>query len=256
MARSRSPRDDPAIRDFDNVLARCTLYTPAPPIACGRPYVRVTQLTEWFRSLGPRENGGNIKQARRLIDYAYCQWPGYPRTNPMSTDKLFDQSMGCIIIFSILLKMDRGCLVHLFRSQQKFDHNLPIHVQNLNQIFYTMLEPAREHNIHFDPTTLANEFDELQWQFCPAKFELGEEQIFHHKQIIPIFEKSKLSESGGTAVLWQIAVLEEFVADNLAAVVEKSRYHEPGDEQGYVRRLDRNRCLLWTLMNLRGFTLL
>lgn len=238
MARSRSPRDDPAIRDFDDELARCTLRTPAPPIACGRSYVRVSQLTVWFHSLVPRNDGGSITQARRLLDYAYRHWPGYPRTDPMPVIKLVDPNIGCIIIFSILLKMDRGCLVHLFRSQQKFDHNLPIHVRDLNQMFYTMLEPAREHNIHLDPTALAHEFDDLQWQFCPAKFELGEEQIFHHKQIIPIIEKSKLSESGGTAVLWQIAVLEEFVADNLAAVTEKSRYREPGDDQGYVRPLD------------------
>lgn len=234
MARSRTPSDEPAMMDFRNELAHCTLYTPKPPIACGRPYVRVSRLAAWFSSPGRREDGSNTTQARRLLDYAYRHWREYGRTDPMPTQKLFDPSMGCICIFSILLEMDRGCLVHFFRRQQKFDHNLPIHVQDLNQIFYAMLKPAREHDIHFDPKVLAREFDDLQWRFCPAKFELGEEQIFLHQQVIPIIEKSKLSESGGTAVLWQIAVLEEFVADNLKAVVEKSRYQEP-DDQGYVR---------------------
>ncbi|KUJ16335.1 uncharacterized protein LY89DRAFT_719074 [Mollisia scopiformis] len=214
MARARATRDHPAVRDFDNELYRCTLYTPPPPLSSGRPQ-------------GLREDGSSYYQAQGLLDYAYRHWPGYPRINPVTPAKLLDPHTGCILIFSILLMMDRGCLVHLFRSQQMFDRNLPINVSALEEIFHTMLESAREHGFHLDPIALTHEFDDLQWKFCPARFDLGEEQYFNNpKQIIPIVERSILSESGGTAVLWQVAILEEFVSSKLAVTVTRSRYRE------------------------------
>jgi len=154
----------------------------------------------------------------------------------MPTSKLFDtpgSATGCIKIFSILLKMGWGCLVHLFRSQQKCDHNLPIDIHNLNRIFQTILKKLSSRQIYFDPGALADEFDELQSQFCPAKFELEEESSFDQKQIIPIVKKSILSNKGGTAVLWQIEVLQEFVTDKLAAAVPQSQY-DPQDGLGPV----------------------
>ena len=84
---------------------------------------------------------------------------------------------------------------------------------------------------------LAVAFYREQWQFCPVKFGFADYRYFNdHSWIIPIHKKEIITDKGGTAKLWQIEVLKEFVSDTLQKVVKTSEYtpeHDP-DRLGAV----------------------
>lgn len=83
--------------------------------------------------------------------------------------------------------------------------------------------------------TLAAAFDKEQWAYCPAIFKNDEYLDFHTNRIIPIFSKEQINTKGGTATLWQIEVLEEFVHESLRKVLETSVYDDEEDQMGKVR---------------------
>lgn len=71
----------------------------------------------------------------------------------------------------------------------------------------------------------ATDFDNIQWRFCPAQFDLDMGREFWKNRILPICSRQPINlTKGGTAKLWQIAVLEEFVGKELREVVKNSVY--------------------------------
>jgi hypothetical protein len=81
---------------------------------------------------------------------------------------------------------------------------------------------------------LAVDFNREQWRFCPAKFELEMGRNFGKDRVLPFFIKEPINFKGGTASLWQIEVLEEFVGLKLRKTVRSSRYNSRKDSLGYV----------------------
>jgi hypothetical protein len=224
----QQPND--AIKDFEIELRKCTIKTPDPPLACGRSYVRVSKLITWLGSeAGLR--GYHTTQATRLVEYAYTNWRGAAR--PITREKLFDGENRCILVFCILLKLGWGDLVHVFRRVESVDKHLPIPLSTLQGIFHQIrAEDLRRAPPNLDQ--LAADFDREQWQFCPAKFDLEDCPDFHRNRIIPILKKAKINDKGGTATLWQVEVLQEFVGKKLQEVVQTSLYNIDEDHYGPV----------------------
>lgn len=228
--------DLPIIDIFQRRLAEYTITAPQPPLACGRAYVRVSKLSEWLKSEVRLPNNNTTTQVSRLLEYAYQDWPGRGHARPMTREKLVVGDNRCCLIFCILVKIGWGNLIHLFRKLEKADHHLPIPLSTLKTTFGTMCNryPAAFTTKTKDPDELAEKFDREQWQFCPAKFDLQEYPDFHEKRIIPILRKEKINSKGGTAILWQIEVLEEFVEKELREVMASSLYDNPKDNLGPV----------------------
>jgi hypothetical protein len=223
---------DLAIQDFRSALKGCTLETPDPPDACGRSYVLISKLLEWWESAATFQ-GHSMTQASRLLHYAYRDVPYHSRY--MNREKLFD-SPPCIIVFTILLKISCGDLVHLFRILQKFDKDLPIGIESLKSAFNRMATKRERPRDISNPDDLAAAFHKEQWKFCPVKFSLRDCPDFGPNHIIPIHKKEIISKKGGTAELWQIEVFKEFVAENLQGAVKSSEYtpEEDPDHLGAV----------------------
>ena len=223
-----------AIQEFMSKLAECTINTPEPPIACGRSYVRISKLVDWLQS-EDTVLFRNYKTTRAtiLLGYAYHNWKGHL---PMSREKLFDGEYRCIIVFSILLKLGWGHLIHLFRNHQLVDSKLPIYdLVHLKQTLVMMKEQSElPDDVPANPDEIAEAFDMAQYRFKPAVFQLEEFPTYNRKWIIPIHTKEKINEKGGTATLWQIEVLAEFVDDKLKDVVESSLYNNEEDTLGPV----------------------
>ena len=75
---------------------------------------------------------------------------------------------------------------------------------------------------------LPSRFYELQYLFCPAKFEMHGDDDWGEEVVIPICEKNPIKK-GGTAELWQISVPEEFVGPSLRNIASGSRFdNKPG----------------------------
>ncbi|KAL8855594.1 MAG: hypothetical protein Q9178_007786 [Gyalolechia marmorata] len=205
MAANRLSEYEQALSDLKAKVEACTMKA-----VCGRSYILVAELAQWLRST--LHTGSSTTQVGRLLMAAYgVQIP------PSSTEKLWDKDNCCLLVFCILLLIEKGHLIHVLLRFDVLDKHLPIPLQH----FRTKLQKAPIPDL----TQFAAEFDEKQWAFCPAKFDLHSGQEYNEHRILPICQKEKINEKGGTANLWQIEVKEEFVGHTLKEAVAFSRYN-------------------------------
>ncbi|KAL8922484.1 MAG: hypothetical protein Q9172_003549 [Xanthocarpia lactea] len=205
MAANRLSDYEQPLRDLKAKVEACTMKA-----VCGRSYILVAELAQWLRST--LHTGSSTTQVGRLLMAAYGQ-----QIPPSSTQKLWDKDNCCLLVFCILLLIEKGHLIDVLLRFDILDKHLPIPLQHLR----TKLHKARIPDL----TQLAAEFDEKQWAFCPAKFDLHSGQEYNEHRILPICQKAKINEKGGTANLWQIEVKEEFVGHTLKEAVAFSRYN-------------------------------
>ena len=208
---------DAAFEDFRTKLGNCTRKA-----VCGRTYVLVDEFTKWMRDRA--EPNSSITQAGRLLMAAYRD-TSHPGFLPVTSEQIFTGDDCSLLVFSILLELGVGNLVNQFQANELVDKKLPIRLWTLeNNLDNMRLPNAKE---------LAARFDEVQWRFCPARFELGSNKEYQGKRIIPICQK-RLINKGGTAQVWEISVQEQFVGPKIRAMVESSRFNDPNDEFGDV----------------------
>lgn len=206
MVDHRTFNHDDSIRDFSDKLHSYTRQA-----VCGRPYVLVAKLTQWLRSKVNPPAG--TTQVSRLLFAAYraSRSPGLPITP--ETCSVGDSS--CLLVFSILLVIDRGDLIDYFHRHNIVDKHLPVPLLLLKERL----------DGFSDAEQIAVLFDNVQWRFSPATFELHVGHTHLMNTIIPICKKSEINDKGGTAKLWQIEVQEEFIGPKLKDAVSKSRFN-------------------------------
>jgi hypothetical protein len=225
-----------AIRDFEAKLNDCTTRA-----ICGRTYIRTAKFTKWLRSkIGP---GSITTQATRLLHAAYHHriQPGLP----ISSEQISAGEHGCLLVFSILLELHLGHLVHHFQRQDIVDKHLPIDLRSLQAKIWLM---DREDLPNAE--SLPERFEKAQWRYCPAIFDLGVGWDHPRNKIIPICKKEQINDKGGTARLWQIAVQKEFVGHRLREAVSNSMFHDTKNNLGEVSLIQDSSLLI--LLNLRA----
>ncbi|KFY38314.1 hypothetical protein V494_04413 [Pseudogymnoascus sp. VKM F-4513 (FW-928)] len=201
-----------AISEFKAVLAKCTKKA-----ACGRKYVLVKRLKLWIESkvgLGLDDR----TQASRLLDFAYRTRSRNRPAPAITRGVLCHRENGCLLVFCILLKLDRGHLIDEFRKHNICDKHLPINL-------HLLLEKTRAIAVR-SPDSLSNEFNKLQWRFCPATFEMGLGKKLVPEHILPFCEKKLINTKGGTAQLWQVDVPAEFVGADIVRAISKHAVHD------------------------------
>ncbi|OBT67421.1 hypothetical protein VE03_03009 [Pseudogymnoascus sp. 23342-1-I1] len=192
--------------------------------ACGREYVLVSKLRLWLGSRVPQGADGRT-QTSRLLAFAYRGRSRDKPVLPIMPEVLSDIQDGCLLVFCILFELGRGDLIHLFFRQYLLDRYLPIPLQSLRDTVKKMPISNRDE--------LAEGFNNLQWRFCPVKFEMSMERYFPENQIMPFCKREKINDKGGTAQLWQIEVPEEFIGPNLAKAIKKEgKYDAINDSIG------------------------
>jgi hypothetical protein len=207
MAAIRVPSHDDIMRDFREKVKSCEITG-----ICGRPFIRIEKLKTWLSD--------NVV---RLLEAAYRSQdePALP------IDPDYVRRNDSLLIFSILLQLDCGNLVDRFHMLGLGEY-LPIDLSTLKARLGDLGTCAA------DADSLAERFDKQQWRYCPAKFRLNARRNYLPSHIIPISKKEAINEKGGTATVWQIEVLEEFIEERLRKVVSTSKFGEPGDSLGYV----------------------
>ena len=181
--------------------------------ACGRHFILVDRLQDWLRS----PIGGKGTYASRLLHrVAYSNWhkPGLP----ISSDKFKPGDDCCLLVFSILLNLERGDLIDVFSQKKLVDRLLPIPRHELDAI-------ANDG----DHSGLSSAFFELQHLFRPASFDLHDRNIWGEDKVVPIYRKIPI-KAGGTAKLWQIDVPEEYVGHALRDISSGSRFNAGSEE--------------------------
>ncbi|RDW60992.1 hypothetical protein BP6252_12375 [Coleophoma cylindrospora] len=203
-----------AINDFHHVLQQLTMRA-----VCSREYVRVERLKDWLQSQRFEET----TQLDHLLDDAYqgVYHDTYHDTefHPVSSSRLCATGECRLLVFSILLALGSYKYLDHFLQQGIHDKQLPIGMDKLRKLLSNNED-------------LVTAFDEKQRSFCPEIIELEMDRAYA-EEVVPIHKREIITCKGGTADLWQIEVLEEFVGPRLRAVVKDSKYDNPKDNLGY-----------------------
>ncbi|KAH7324079.1 kinase-like domain-containing protein [Rhexocercosporidium sp. MPI-PUGE-AT-0058] len=207
-----------AFRAFKLSLKRMTV---APTYDGAKPFVLVHSLIKWWKGSW---DGHGMTQVERLHHAVYANSEG--PFGPISASQL---SRGCLRVFSILLDLQLGHLVHKFQNSGIEDSRLP--VSNLDELHATImrmglgLENAEARN-------LAQKFHAKQWSFCPVDLSMDMSKNFDEKYIMPICQKQRINDKGGSATgIYLIEVQEEFVSPDLKRSAVK--YDSKEDSFGF-----------------------
>lgn len=182
--------------------------------------MRVKQLKQWLRSTLDQEGTTNL---HLILDYLFSRhW---------SLRDLFskDDNMRIDIVLCILLTIDQGKMVTQFQNNQLVDKYLPINYHYLREML---------------GERLAEDFNNAQWKFVPASFDIRSLKI-KSQQVLPIHQKEsvlkdrrgKPYQKGGTAELFTIEVLEDFVSEKLKSAIQRPPYSSEQDDLGLVSLL-------------------
>ena len=208
MAEVRKSVHDACLREFKRLIQDCTSQA-----VCGRSYVRVARLKTWLR--GRNEPHHHMTQIACLLHTAYRNDPiGWS----VESDRCASEESCCLLVFSILLLLNKSNLIHVFQRNNIMDYHLPKPLRELE----FALQGAGVDN----PRELAVAFNEKQWSFCPVNFDLHLSREYRQEEIIlPICRKEVINVKGGTAQLYQIDVREDFIGPRLRKAAARSRYN-------------------------------
>lgn len=180
---------------------------------CGRPYIQVEKLRNWLKEKWSKNT--DISWADLCLEAS--NQGNY--AGSLTLSDINAPGRECLLVFSILCEIGAPGLIREFQRQGLTDTKLPITLLELE----TDLSQLSIDNASF----LAEKFDERQWAFCPAKFDWSSPFACKKPTVLPICKRGILSNKGGTALLWQIAVQEEFVAPNLRRISARSQFDDP-----------------------------
>lgn len=145
-------------------------------------------------------------------------------------------------VISILLAIGQHRLLKHFSRLYK-DKGLPIALADLQECLLRDICPKvggfSEDTLDADVRAIAKEFNDMQWKFSPVILNI-EAIDLRDQHILPIYDKLALFtdekgrdlHKGGTAELFQVKVLEEFLAPALREKIPNSTYE---DKYGSVR---------------------
>lgn len=194
---------------------------------CGRAYILVSELTAWLarKKMLLSPDGKKLEVCNLNLLLREC----YPNAL-LRIDAEDLQKSNRILLFCILLEIGMGSRTCRFLPHVKSDNQLPMEKLELVRIF-TELGRERYLYEHEDPGTIAETFYLAQRKFSAPIFRLHMNKVFLKDHVLPIDKKQRSNEKDGVAEWWEVAVLEEFVEQELRDVARTSRYKDVTDDR-------------------------
>lgn len=204
-----------AFRDFERMLEK---FTVKPTHKDGRKFVLAESLVEWLKSQWPDHT---CSQAERLHKAVYYNQSGL--FEPISVDQLLSKKNGCVLVFSILLVLQRGALVDRFQRRGIVDSQIPMSLERLQKSIKEM------ELVQTDSDRLACSFYEKQYLFCPIIIYRNMARYYDKEEIMPICQKQKINDKAGSATgIYLVEIQEQFVEKDLRTGAVKYKDEKDG----------------------------
>lgn len=152
------------------------------------------EVVTGYSADGPQEfiplsrPGDYLKKSRRMFRLLEEVAPQCT-VSPQTVQNFYPQ------IFTILLQMGQGSYITKFVRNRCTDDNLP-----------TLEGPALLK--FFNNETMAREFEQRKWAICVPAFDsaLLEDTYYNPDEILPITKRTKISDCGGSAIIYRIEI--------------------------------------------------
>lgn len=193
---------------------------------CGLIYHDVVALRQWLE----QTQQGNTKSNAAVLLEDHQKLIGQDRLVPYDHTHFFNKDRCCLIVFAILMHLDHGELIDIFRDVDIVDDQLRL----LTEVNYSNLEKrlngVRSTNPQIRPKGIIEQFKRVLWSFCPASINHHMEGYYYSTNIIlPYCRKQKVNIKGGTASVYEVLVQEAFLDKHIqtalaAASVQDQEY--------------------------------
>ena len=178
------------------VLPICHLHNF--PCHCEDQFIRTASLYRWMEHKEDDESKTNVERLLEEVNAIPVLFP----------DSILKGEKRCVLVFSILLKQDRGNLIYIFQSAGIIDEHLGVSHYKLSGLE----EKLKDKKIS-DFDTIINRFERQKWEYCPARLELDMNKTFEDRLRLPFCERKKVNNKGGETIDFQVIVQEEFLSD-------------------------------------------
>jgi hypothetical protein len=184
----------------------------------GQPYIHRSLLIDWLLS----KHSSQTTYLDLLLDFAYSDCI----IVPVEAHQLSSSSRSSLLVFSLLLELGRGDLIHHFLRRALTDSKLPFSMTSLKQ--------AQMSGDHSETVDLAGQIFDKQWAYCPLTFDLNMGLDLPSATVIPIQQKLRINSKGATASIWEVTIPEEFVGDSLRQAAASAKLNSASDKAGPV----------------------
>ncbi|KAI0970661.1 hypothetical protein F4678DRAFT_114797 [Xylaria arbuscula] len=189
----------------------------------GRKYVRTRRLVQWMKAVDPDSTmTTTTTNGSLLLEYAY-------ELNPMSSsvfrpiewEQISDANY--IIMFGFLVDLGYGHLIDIFRRFSYQDNYLhkPGHITK----GYYMLSGSFKDSASLQ--SFMDIFERRRWEFCPVQFYQDMDiDLDDGPRVLPFCRRQRINNKGATAHLYEVAVEEDFVNEDLREAIEYTKFND------------------------------
>lgn len=189
----------------------------ARPAACGNKYKDTPKVLEWMKAA---ELGNTASNADLLLKEVFGQSP-HDRGIPPPTISHKE------LLFSALVEIDHGDLVKIFGA-----HIDDLTLWQADYYFSAVRDGLKRAGVK-DVESVVAQFDAVRWAYCTPMLKLDDYRNFSGgKWILPFCRRVEITEKGGTAQLWKVAIRQEHVRADLRNAISRSKYMD--QEFGWV----------------------
>jgi hypothetical protein len=193
---------------FLSKLKSCTMHN-----AIGGTWINTRPLLAWILEKVDQQ----VTRLEHLLDYAYSA----SMVPSIKASDLSRSGEASLIVFSLLLELRHGHLIHRFWRHGLNDSRLPFDKGSLDSVLM-------EH------VSLVSQILLAQWKYCPIIFDLDMALELPAKAVLPIIQRQRINDKGTTAQLWEISIPEEYVGRSLRRAASFSAFSSASDNLGRV----------------------
>lgn len=178
-------------------------------------YKDTSKIVEWMKRIEVRQKGSNAERLLREV---------FERSQARTFPPIIESNTGdhCYLLLSILVEINHAELIDFFRELKITDSKLDI-----AHFHYDWLRKDLTNAHISDATAIIDRFEAARWSYLPPKFDVGFDERFHGgKWILPFCKREPITEKGGTARLWQVAIQEDHVQQDLRRSIERSKFKD------------------------------
>ncbi len=197
-------------------LLKLGIRTHSTLSVSGRRFILTRRFESWLNSIA--DGMGHQTVLERLFFNTVVT---NNISGPLATPPWQSNS---VLVFCILLQLSVAHHLQDLSTTGISDSVLPLEKHDLRALFKS-LEILNE--------KLADEFFEMQWQFCVATLDLDQDHEWPPEMILPICAQNLIAQ-GRTAEVFEVAIPEDFIGENLAQAFPDCRHEDQDICPGWV----------------------
>jgi hypothetical protein len=166
---------------------------------------------------------------------------------PINVHQITQGASEALLTLCILLELKQGSLLHHFHQCEIVDQRLPLGLTELQDSVENALKSAGYSGIDAtqEASNLAKRFDEEQWKYLAPTFTLDQGAQYLSPCVLPFIDRRLITSKGATAKVYEIAVPEYFVDEDLRQSSPPASPHPDFPKIGPVRLVPAVRLALF-----------